>query len=78
MVYLVCSQLLNHLKKLHEKGFTHNDLKQTNVLGDQSDDEKFYLIDFGLATRYLGSNGQHKSTKFRGTFSGNILFATSN
>lgn len=37
-----------------------------------------YLVDFGIATSYLNSSGQHIQTKTLEIFQGNMLFTSIN
>ncbi len=68
---------IKRLQKLHELGFLHNDLKLENILVGESDPESIYLIDFGLATRYIDPLTQkHVKKKQLCKFSGNFLFAS--
>ena len=56
----------------------HNDIKPDNILFDQKDNEKVYLIDFGLASRFQNEKGIHVNKEYYGMFSGNINFASLN
>ena len=49
------------LKFIHEKGYTHNDVKAQNLLvGLEKDNrDKVYLVDFGLACKYRDAFGFH-------------------
>ena len=47
-------QMLNRLEWLHSKNFVHRDLKPENILIGQGKKSNIaYLIDLGLAKRYL-------------------------
>lgn len=50
----------------------HRDLKPENFLISNSDNKDLFLIDFGMAKRFLDNNGQHiplkKNRPFRGTY----------
>lgn len=72
-------QMLDHLSQLHRIGFIHRDLKPHNfVLEHPSlvDPDhlypKIYLIDFGLSSMYVDSDGVHlpraTGVGYRGTF----------
>ena len=63
---------------MHECGYVHNDLKLENILVGKDDPDTVYLIDFGLSTRYLDKNGNHKSKKFTSKFSGTFMYASMN
>ncbi|AAF44556.1 serine/threonine protein kinase [Fowlpox virus] len=51
-------KILDILKFIHSKEFSHGDIKAGNILFGK-DDDKVYLVDYGLATKY-SSNGKHK------------------
>ena len=59
-------------------GYVHNDLKLDNILVGHKDPSKVYLIDFGLACRYLDEDNQHIDKKYIERFSGNFLYASLN
>ena len=69
------------LRDIHGKGFLHMDLKPGNILlgGKETGGEnKIYLIDYGLATSYLGPTGRHIPEIKCSLFRGNALFASYN
>ncbi len=58
--------------------FLHNDVKTENILVGHHDTDIVYLIDFGLATRYIRPDGKHEPETTLRKFNGNFLFASNN
>lgn len=57
-----CFMQLDTLEYIHSHGYIHADIKGSNLLlGYRKGTENcVYLLDFGLACRYLDQNGVHK------------------
>jgi len=51
-------QMLRRIETVHENGIIHRDIKPDNFLL-KKDGNMLYLIDFGLARRYLTKTGEH-------------------
>ena len=66
------------MKILHKLGYVHNDLKPANILVGFKDPNNIYLIDFGIAHKFLKPNGTHISSQFQSHFVGNFMFASFN
>ena len=49
---LLC-QVLHSLEYIHSKGYTHNDVKAANLLSHPDNPNVLYLVDFGLAVKYM-------------------------
>lgn len=49
------------LEYIHSHGYIHADIKDSNLLlGTEKNDKNVYLLDYGLACRYVDSLGNHK------------------
>eukprot|EP01083_Nonionella_stella_P111981 328889_1 len=73
---IVCA-MLYCLESLHSCGYAHNDIKPENFLLDQSG--KIYLIDYGLATKFLDfETDQHIEYKKSKQLKGTLRYASIN
>lgn len=70
IILKIASELLKVLKKFHEYGYIHNDIKFDNILfGRKSSDDPIYLIDFGLSRKFMDSR-----TKQHLPYNNNVKF----
>lgn len=79
--------LLDAFEKIHEAGYTFNDLKPDNILMGFNPDldenlkrnvfknTKIHLVDFGMAESYI-VDGEHISQNEIQIFRGNMIFAS--
>lgn len=51
------------IKHVHQSGFIHRDIKPSNFLIGYNDPQNIYIMDFGLAKKYIDSQNNH--IKFR-------------
>lgn len=66
-------KILKILESIHKKYLIHRDIKPDNFLvSTNKKDDSIYLIDYGLAKRFIKDDGTHipymKNRLFRGTF----------
>ncbi|AUI80715.1 serine/threonine protein kinase [White-tailed deer poxvirus] len=61
-VFLIAINIINTLKYLHNNGYTHSDIKSSNIAIGLHDKNKIYLLDYGLSYRYM-INGKHVEYK---------------
>jgi len=78
----IAQQLIDALAWTHEKGYVHRDVKPGNIcvgIGSRSERAKCYLIDFGLARRYIDeSTGKLIPERDDAQFRGTTTYASAN
>lgn len=58
MTLPICYKMFTIIHSLHSLGYIHRDIKPSNFLLQQSKNDPFVLVDFGLALKYLDSKGE--------------------
>lgn len=76
-------KLIMLMQKLHDTGYIHCDIKPDNIMiGDYTYDtklrNKLYLIDFGIAQKYVDENNEHLPLLTGIPFKGNVIFSSKN
>jgi len=71
-VCMLAIKMINAVEFFHSKGLLHRDIKPGNfVTGRGEKGNELYLIDYGLASPYIESDGRHipysTSARFHGT-----------
>ncbi|QHR82679.1 serine threonine kinase [Brazilian porcupinepox virus 1] len=61
-VYLIVISILNVLNYMHDNGYTHGDIKSSNIAVGFNNKNNIYLFDFGLSYRFI-VNGKHAKYK---------------
>jgi vaccinia related kinase len=61
-VQAVALQVLDVLEYIHSKGCIHADVKASNLLMGLGKKEQLYLVDYGLAMRYMDNDGKHSDS----------------
>jgi serine/threonine protein kinase len=80
-IYMLGIKLLDIFERVHQAGYTYNDLKLDNILiGDSYGhfQNQIRLVDFGFAAKFLDENGNHYEQVTTDVFRGNMIFATLN
>lgn len=79
-VLLLADQMLQRIEAVHAKHFMHRDIKPDNFLmGNPTDKNLLYIIDFGLAKKYLISKtGEHIPYRDGKNLTGTARYASLN
>ena len=72
-------QMIDRIEHIHSKYVVHRDIKPDNFLVGNPDKSLIYLIDFGLAKKYMsGRTGKHVKFIINKIWSGTTRFASAN
>lgn len=75
VIYLAI-QLLDIIKYIHTSGYLHRDIKPDNFVIGYDDVKKVFVIDFGLAKKYIKRNGDHIDFNEKRKFCGTARYAS--
>ena len=76
---LVCRQMLTAIRGVHQVGYLHRDIKPSNfVMGVGNKRRTVFIVDFGLARRYLEPDGSIRAERRKAGFRGTSRYASLN
>lgn len=76
---MIGSQMIERIQFIHTKGYLHRDIKPDNfVIGRGKKASKVYIIDFGLAKRYLLKDASHIPYRDNKNLTGTARYASLN
>ncbi len=57
---MLVDQMISRVEYIHNRHFNHRDIKPDNFcIGRNKTSNKIFLLDFGLAKRYIQRDGNH-------------------
>ncbi|CAK5078403.1 unnamed protein product [Meloidogyne enterolobii] len=75
----VGEQCLDAMEVMHLAGYLHRDIKPSNMcigLSQFGKHRTVFIIDFGMARKYLQPNGQHRNERGRAAFRGTTRYVS--
>jgi casein kinase 1 len=78
-VLMLGEQMLSRIEYVHSRYILHRDIKPDNfVIGQGKKQHKVYVIDFGLAKKYIGKDGKHIGYREGKSLTGTARYASIN
>lgn len=57
---MIADQMIKRIEYIHSRRIIHRDIKPDNfTIGDGKNAHRIFIIDFGLAKKYMSSKGEH-------------------
>ena len=76
---MLADQMIARIEFVHSRNFLHRDIKPDNFLmGCGKKSNRVYIIDFGLAKRYISKEGTHIPYKENKSLTGTARYASIN
>lgn len=76
---MLIDQMINRIEYVHNRHFIHRDIKPDNFcVGLNKTAHKIFLIDFGLAKRYIQRDGKHIPYREGKNLTGTARYASIN
>lgn len=78
-VLMLVDQMISRIEYIHNRHFIHRDIKPDNFcVGLHKTSNKIFILDFGLAKRYIGRDGKHIGYKEGKNLTGTARYASIN
>ena len=78
-VLMLIDQMISRIEYIHNRHFIHRDIKPDNFcIGLNKTSHKIFLLDFGLAKRYIQRDGKHIPYREGKNLTGTARYASIN